>query len=348
MIQSDCRLSACLWELTLRCTMNCMHCGSVAGAAREKELTLDECFRVADELLDLGCREFTFIGGEVFLYKGWERIARYLSDKSAIVNIMSNAYTIDEDEIAQIKHARLSNVGISVDGMEENHNRIRRKSDSFARIKKAFGLLNREKIPIGVVTCLLDFNHADLEELYVFLVSHGVQVWQVQLVNPMGNMADKRHLIINPDKIPSITEFVREKNKDRMMVVYAADSIGYYDENEAHIRGRRAPVCYWTGCQAGITSIFIDSVGNVKGCGALYDETFVEGNVRQTPLAEIWNAEDRFGYNRKFDTGLLTGRCKGCDVGDVCKGGCRASNYFATSSLYESAFCCRQNETAKA
>ena len=126
------------------------------------------------------------------------------------------------------------------------------------------------------------------------------------------------------------------------MVIQAADSIGYYyDDNEAHIRGRRAPVSYWAGCRAGITSVFIDSVGNVKGCGALYSETFIEGNVRQRPLAEIWNAEDSFAYNRKFDTTLLTGKCRDCDVGDVCKGGCRASNFFAANSLYESAFCCR-------
>jgi len=319
-----------------------MHCGSVAGKAREKELALEECFHVAEELLNLGCKNITFIGGEVFLYKGWEKIARYFSDNGVRVNIMSNAYTIGEDEINQIKHAKLSNVGVSIDGMEENHNRIRKKKDSFARIRKAFDLLNQERIPIGVVTCLLDFNYADLEELYVFLINHNVQLWQLQLVNPMGNMADKRNLIINPDKIPSITEFVREKNKDGRMVIYAADNIGYYDDNEAYIRGRRTPVCYWTGCQAGIASIFIDSVGNVKGCGTLYSEAFIEGNVRKTPLAEIWNDKDNFGYNRKFNTTLLTGRCKDCDVGDVCRGGCRASNYFASNSLYESAFCCRE------
>lgn len=340
-MRSDYALRTGLWELTLKCTMNCLHCGSVAGMAREKELTLNECFRLADDLLTLGCNELTFIGGEVFLYRGWEQVARYLSEKGVVVNIMTNAYTIDEDEIRQIQHARLSNVGISIDGMERNHNRIRRKKDSFARIRKALDLLNREGIPIGAVTSLLDFNYADLEDLYLFLAHHKVQVWQLQLVNPMGNMAEQKNLILNPDKIPSITEFVREKNKDRTMVIYAADNIGYYDDNETYLRGRRAPVCYWIGCQAGITSVFIDSVGNIKGCGALYDEAFIEGNIRQTPLADIWNDRDRFAYNRRFETTLLQGRCKGCDVGDACKGGCRASNFFNTKSLYENAYCCR-------
>ena len=59
-----------VWELTLRCNMKCLHCGSSAGRARANELTVDECLRVADDLLTLGCRQITFIGGEIFLYRG--------------------------------------------------------------------------------------------------------------------------------------------------------------------------------------------------------------------------------------------------------------------------------------
>ncbi|MBZ5536297.1 MAG: radical SAM protein [Acidobacteriia bacterium] len=333
-------LRACLWELTLKCNMHCMHCGSVAGRARSRELTLDECFAVADELVGLGCKELALIGGEVFLYKGWEQIARYASDRGILVNIMTNAYGIGEEEVRQIQYGRLSNVGISVDGLEENHNRIRGRKNSFGQIIKVFDLLNREDVPIAVVTSLLDFNFPDLEELYEFLLSHGVQIWQLQLVNPMGNMAGRRNLILNPDKLPWLIEFIREKNSERRMIVVAADSIGYYhDDSEGCIRGRREPICYWEGCQAGITSFFIDSVGNVKGCGALYDDAFIEGNVREQPLSEIWRDEHKFSYNRAFDLQLLTGRCRDCDVADVCKGGCRASNYFTAGTLYENAFC---------
>lgn len=318
-----------------------MHCGSVAGTAREKELSLEECLVVADDLVKLGCEELTLIGGEIFLYKGWEKLARYLSEKDVLVNIMTNAYSIGEKEIGEIKHAKLVNVGISVDGMEANHNMIRGKKDSFQRIQKTFDMLNREKIPIGVVTCLLDFNYDDLEPLYVFLRNNNVQLWQLQLVNPMGNMSGKREMIIHRDKIPSITSFIHEKNKDRDMIVFAAESIGYYDDHEPYIRGRYAPICIWEGCQAGITSISIDSVGNVKGCGALYSEAFIEGNLRTKSLSEIWSDQEAFSYNRKFNDSLLTGTCKACEVGDACKGGCRASNYFAGSSLYENMFCSR-------
>jgi radical SAM protein with 4Fe4S-binding SPASM domain len=324
-----------------------MHCGSVAGPARQKELTLDESYRIADEIIELGCKELTFIGGEIFLYPGWEKIASYLSQHKIAVNIMSNGFRIGEKEIDQIKFAHLSNVGISLDGTEETHNRIRGNKHSFSQIQKAFNLLNQAKIPIGVVTSIMTINYPALEAVYQILIENNVNLWQIQLVNPMGNMAGKKDLILNRKHIPHLINFVREKNKEKNMLIVAADNVGYYyDDNEAYIRGTKSPFSFWEGCMAGINSLFIDSVGNVKGCGALYDKKFIEGNIKQNSLAEIWNNNDNFSYNRKFKAGLLSGNCKDCDAGSVCKGGCRASNYFMTNSLYENAFCPHKRKTS--
>lgn len=334
-------LTGCNWELTLGCTLNCMHCGSRAGKARPNELSTDECFSVADELVALGCKELTMIGGEVFLFRGWEKLSEYLTNQGISVNIVTNGYKVGEPEIEQIKRAKLINVGISIDGMETNHNRIRGRDNAFQRLRNTLFLLNREGIKVVAVTSLMKFNCADLEDIYAFLLEHGVKVWQIQLVNAMGNMADRNEFVTSPAQVRHVIDFIRDKNRDRRMVVVAADSIGYFDENEAEIRGRSSPLCYWGGCAAGISSVFIDSVGNVKGCGALYSDVFIEGNVRKTSLSDIWNSDDSFAYNRKFTTELLSGMCKGCDVGEVCKGGCRSSNYFSTDSLYSSAFCCR-------
>lgn len=339
------KLFSCLWELTLKCNLNCMHCGSVAGPSRKNELTLKECLSVADEIIELGCKELTFIGGEVFLYKDWEKIANYLSQHGIVVNVMSNGYRIRQKQIEQIKFANLSNIGISVDGTRDIHNKIRNNSNSFSEIHNTFKLLNNAQIPIGVVTSLTEINYPALEDIYLFLIENKVNLWQLQLVNPMGNMANKRSLILNKNHIPDLINFIREKNKDRYMRLIAADNIGYYFNNsEPNIRGASSPLCYWEGCLAGINSLFIDSVGNVKGCGALYDEIFIEGNLRQNSLSDIWNDKDNFSYNRNFSTDLLTGICKGCDMGALCKGGCRASNYFTKESLYENAFCAHFNQ----
>jgi radical SAM protein with 4Fe4S-binding SPASM domain len=332
-------LTSCLWELTLKCNLRCHHCGSGAGRARRGELTLAECLALADEIVRLGCEELTLIGGEIFLYEGWHEVARRLSSRKVTVNLMSNGYHVAEKQIREIQHAGLSNVGISIDGMEAAHDAIRARQGAFAQVTHALDLLHEAGIPTGAVTSLLAFNLADLEPLYGFLVQHHVTLWQLQLVNPMGRMLGRQDALVKPKDIPMLTAFIREKNREREMLVVAGDSIGYHDENEFHLRGNRSCLSYWQGCQAGISSLFIDSVGNVKGCGALYADEFIEGNVRTRLLREIWEDPARFAYNRDFDLTRLTGRCARCDVGQLCRGGCRASNFFCTGSLYENAFC---------
>ncbi|HMA94207.1 MAG TPA: radical SAM protein, partial [Polyangiaceae bacterium] len=53
-----------VWELTLRCNLNCRHCGSRAGRARDDELALNEALTLADDLAEMGCQFLTLSGGE--------------------------------------------------------------------------------------------------------------------------------------------------------------------------------------------------------------------------------------------------------------------------------------------
>jgi radical SAM protein with 4Fe4S-binding SPASM domain len=339
------RPEVCVWELTLRCNMRCIHCGSSAGKARENELTVDECLGVADELLDLGCRQATFIGGEVFLYRGWEEVARRLASGGAAVNIITNAFLFGQDQIDQIRRAGLSNVGISLDGMEANHNRIRNSDSSFQRVVEAFDLLKREGIPAAAVTSLLDFSFEDLSPMYDLLVEKDVRIWQIQIATAMGSMAGRKDILLSPAKVPLITRFIREMRNRQEIRIYAGDDTGYFDDNEMYLRNTPGTLSAWQGCQAGLRVVGIDSTGNVKGCESLYSDEFIEGNVRDESLKDIWTEEGNFGYNRQFNTSMLSGACKGCDKGRICRGGCRGSCYFTTGSLYENAYCCYPGKT---
>jgi radical SAM protein with 4Fe4S-binding SPASM domain len=330
----------CVWELTLECNMKCKHCGSRAGKARGNELTVDECLDVAEQLVDVGCEQVTFIGGEVFLFNRWEKIARKLSDSDIYVNLITNGFLLGDEQIAQIKYAKLTNVGISLDGMENNHNNMRNVNTSFKKVMEAFDIFKREDIPVAVVTSLVDSNFDDLGPMYDLLVEKDINLWQIQIVTPMGNMAEKRNLILDPVKIPLITKFIREKRDEQKIGIYAGDDIGYFDENELYLRGKLGTICEWSGCQAGLRVVGIDSVGNVKGCESLYSDEFIEGNLHEESLSQIWYKEGNFAYNRNFDTSMLTGSCKDCDKGAICRGGCRGSCYFTTDSKFENPYCC--------
>ena len=58
-------------ELTLRCNLRCLHCGSTAGEPRKDELEAEEWIKLIEDLAQLGCREVCLLGGEPFLASGW-------------------------------------------------------------------------------------------------------------------------------------------------------------------------------------------------------------------------------------------------------------------------------------
>ena len=71
----------------------------------------------------------------------------------------------------------------------------------------------------------------------------------------------------------------------------------------------------------------------------MYDDRFIEGNIRYKSLRDIWEDPDAFAYNRKFTPDMLTGKCSGCKYGHKCAGGCRSYNYFTTGELYNHREC---------
>ena len=73
-------LQCCIIELTLACNLKCIHCGSYAGKAREKELSTEEIFILIDDLKEIKCKQITLMGGEFVFRKDWLKIAEYIKE----------------------------------------------------------------------------------------------------------------------------------------------------------------------------------------------------------------------------------------------------------------------------
>ena len=148
------QLLSCVWELTLKCNLACTHCGSSAGYKRESELSPEECLRVAGELINLKCRSVTLIGCEIFYYRGWEKIARKLTDGGVLVNFVTNGFSIQPEDIENIKYAKITNVAVSVDGTKEIHDTIRNNKKSFDRLTSTIIRLKEADIPVSVISTI--------------------------------------------------------------------------------------------------------------------------------------------------------------------------------------------------
>lgn len=273
----------------------------------------------------------------IFFKKGWEKVAKMFIDAKIHTNIITNGYHINDNQYEQIKKSGISPVGISMDGMEEAHNKIRGKQDGFKEVIKTFKRLKSMGYSTEAITTISKLNIYDLEEMYNLPTDLHVDVWQLQLCSPMGNAKSQEDFLISKNEVTHITNFIRKKNKDQKMLLVGGDNIGYYDKNEKYIRG--VPGVEFAGCLAGLYVVGIDSVGNVRGCLSLYDDKFIEGNLQNESLKEICMNPDAFSYNRKFKLSDLKGKCKNCDKGNICRGGCKQLSYFTTGNMCESIYC---------
>jgi len=342
-----------VWELSLLCDLRCKHCGSYAGERRPDELNRVELLSVADQLIELGLQLVTLGGGEPMLHPDWAELGRRLTDGGVTVNMISNGWSFGERKLKMAQEAGVVQMAFSLDGLQEAHDTIRRP-DSFRRVMAAMDLCREAGLSSGAVTHLNSLNYRTLPAMRDLLVEHGAHVWQLQLGNPTGAMCEHTDLLIEPTDllwlVPQIVELQSERRGD--MRIDAGDNIGYYGCNELCLRtaGEEAreeyedEIPFWTGCQAGMGVVGIESNGNVKGCLSLpsarnKQNVFIEGNLREHSLEEIWTRPGAFAYNRDFSEERLSSYCRTCDARDLCRGGCAWTAFANTGDRGDNPFC---------
>lgn len=324
---------ACVWELTLSCNLRCKHCGSFAGSRRDDEMSLEENLGVADQLAALGCRRVTLSGGEPTLNPDWDRIGKRLADHCIKVNLISNGWHWNASHVERAKAAGFCGAAFSLDGFEREHDEFRQPG-SFDRVVAAIDACVAGGLPVAVNTTVNKLNQRILRPLRDFIAERGVFSMQVQLATASGNMGLHRDLVIDPADlvwlVPELAAICRSNT--RKFFAVAADDIGYYGKPETGLRDDGGELPFWIGCRAGCQVVGIESSGNVKGClslpSSMHGETrFVEGNLRDKSLAEIWQSAGAFAYNRRWSESQLTGFCRVCRYRDFCRGGCTWTVY---------------------
>jgi radical SAM protein with 4Fe4S-binding SPASM domain len=312
-----------VWELTLACNLRCAHCGSRAGRPRSDELSLDEIRGVIAELARLGTREISLIGGEAFLRRDWLDIIRAVADSGIKCGLQTGGRALTRAKIEAAVAAGLQSAGVSVDGTEAVHDRLRGVPGSFRQALNAIAEFARAGIKPGCNTQINRLSAPVLEETFDEIYAAGARLWQIQLTVPAGNAAEQTDLILQPWQIPDVYDTLArlfEKGRRGGFRMFSGNNIGYFGPYEHLWRTMTDEPAYWDGCGAAETGMAIEADGAVKGCPSLHKGAFGGGNVRDAPLAEIWAAMQH--TVRPTVRQPAWGYCGGCYYRSVCKSGC--------------------------
>lgn len=328
-------------EVTNRCNLRCPHCASSSGEARPHEMTLDEIRGVLRGIADLGGERVAVIGGEALLRADCFDICQAVKDVGMHVVLITNGITLRQDEqFARLRHLRPHVIGISVDGATRESYRAQRGVDAFDHVLGACRrLLDEGHTDVNAITTFSRRNLGEFDRFVELFQDSGI-TWQVQMAHKAGDrFCDDDFLTV--DDFAWLTARMRDILVHRLdhVRLRPMDDFGYFPLDPA----LKFLHHEWAGCQAGNQVLGIRAHGDVLGCLSLGDE-FVEANLRQVSLSEIWRSDRYFQRFRRKEE-LLCGECALCAFRRECRAGCTGVALSSTGHIGCNTHCIRSIET---
>ncbi|MBK6692492.1 MAG: radical SAM protein [Myxococcales bacterium] len=323
-VDASCKPIYAVWELTLKCDLQCRHCGSRAGLARPDELTTREAIELATELAALGVQEVALIGGEVYLHDGFVDVVREIRRLGMQCTVVTGGRGMTEERAARAAAAGVQSVAVSIDGAPTTHDRLRAHRGSFAAAAEALRRCRAAGMQVAGNTQINRLNMNELPQILALLTDVGAHGWQVQLTVPVGRAADEPEVILQPRDLltlfPLLAELKVRCDAARIKLM-PGNNIGYFGPYEGELRHFQ-PDAHQGSCAAGVLTVGIESNGDIKGCPSLPTDSWVGGNVREHSLRDIWERARALRHMRDRTASERWGYCATCYYGDTCQGGC--------------------------
>lgn len=302
------------WECTLRCNLNCLHCGSdCTKDARLPDMPanvfLDQIRKLSSHA-DPSKVMVVITGGEPLLRTDLEEVGLELRRMNFSWGIVSNGMTYTAERHRKLMQAGMGSITLSFDGLKENHNWLRNSSRSYQQVVEALKLVTSEKrLSYDVVTCVNQRNIAELSGIRDMLADLKVKAWRIFTIAPIGRAAHNDLMKLKPEQMRYLMDFIhRDREYKGMKVGFSCE--GFTGPYEGLVRDG------FFFCRAGIHigSILVD--GSVSACPNI-DRKAVQGSIYEKDFHTIWKEEFKLMRDRSW---TKTGICAECSKYKWCKG----------------------------
>jgi len=350
-----------IWEVTQSCDLACKHCRAAAQPiAHPDQLTHAEGKALIDQIAAMHIPIFVFTGGDPLKRDDLFELIRYASGKGVHVAVTPSATPLlTREAIFKLKEAGLVRLGISLDGSTpEIHDAFRGLPGAWARTIQAIEWANEAGIPIQVHSTISRHNVNDLDNLCSLFEKLAIVMWNVFFLVPVGR--GQLDDLLSGEEFEQVFGKIYELSRKANFQIKSTEAMHYRryllqhnleERRMEHGHGHPQRAAYEAGAPTadaktrnmgwatrrvndGKGFVFISHVGNVYPSGFL---PIHAGNIRETPLAEIYRNAPIFKALR--DTSRLEGKCGACEFKEIC-GGSRARAYALTGDPLAQEPCC--------
>ena len=319
------------FSLTEECDLRCKYCFADSSKPVESELSTAEALHIIDNIAEAGTQAIVFGGGEPTLRKDLSEIVQH-SSRYMSVAINTNGQALDRYYIERLAQAGLSQIKISVDGLQDTHDWNRGKG-SFEKAIEGLKAGKVAGIPrVIMIATVSQRNYKEVSGMVKLAMELGVDFSVVEFL-PLGRGMQEKGWGLTKDQTRDLQRYLMEARRlyGAKRIIFENRYIIAEDEHAQKICiDPNKPVDvfdFCVGCPNGIYQYCINATGKVTAG----DITTLEiGDLRKEKLGIIWRDSDVLNLLR--DREKLKGKCGDCEYKYIC-GGCRRRAYTYTGDL---------------
>lgn len=225
------------FELTPRCNFNCrmcyVHLPESEIGRHGTELTAKEWIRIAQEAKEAGTVWLCVTGGEPLMHPEFETIWRELTNMGFFITLQTNASLVPKyEKLFQECPPRACKITL-YGSNDEVYEEVCRVKQGFTRADAGIQMLRGMKIPIQLVSTVIQQNLDDVEQIIEYVDKN--RVYWIPNVNVRtagrGVDVDMKNLRIHPPELEKGIDKQKKAvmNPDRKPCTYCRDyRLGYW------------------------------------------------------------------------------------------------------------------------
>jgi radical SAM protein with 4Fe4S-binding SPASM domain len=304
-------------EITRKCNLSCLHCGSDCKSdVKSPELTGESWLKIIDYIADNYSKELCFVitGGEPLVHKDLLKITQHIKKKNRRWGMVTNGLIFNELIFSELIKNGLYSITFSLDGTKDSHNKLRNNSHSYDRVLNALDIIGNSSLRFkDVVTCVYPDNLHQLDEIAEILIEKNITSWRLFRIFPSGRAYNNPITQLTFKQTQELLNWIRINKK-----LYAKKGLTINLSCEGWLpyeldKKVRDEAFF---CRSGINMASVLADGTITGCSN-NRETFFQGNILKDDFSFVWENRFKDLRDRKWISETI---CNDCEHIKKCMG----------------------------